>query len=65
MSSKIDYSLREAIALNQVLKICSNTLLGLAWKSRLGKGKANKREGDPAGGLNRTGSGALSRHGER
>lgn len=55
MNGDLGCSLQEAIALNRVLKLCSEAPSGLAWRARSGKGKANKREGDPAGGLNRTG----------
>lgn len=48
-------TLREALDLYAHVKIDPESPSMLAWRARSGKGKENKREGEPAGGLNRTG----------
>lgn len=48
-------TLQEALTLARLIKIDKASPSGIAWRVRSGKGKANKREGEPAGTRTATG----------
>ncbi|GEM_PF-6921888 len=47
--SKCNPTLQEAIELASHIRLSSTSATGLEWKSRSGKGRANKRGGEQAG----------------
>lgn len=53
--SQRETTLQEGLTLAKLIKIDSASPSGIAWRVRSGKGKANKREGEPAGALNKPG----------
>lgn len=48
-------TLEEALTLAKLIKLDTASPSGISWRVRSGKGKANKREGEPAGTRTATG----------